>query len=74
MFYRYLITDVLGSYPLLSRGPLPSPVDGTAELRLLETTEDYSAALRAHLALEQRLRRRKPKRGVLEFRSRGPGA
>jgi len=70
-YYRYLATDAHGSYSLLSPEPLPIPQDGSAELRLLQATDDYLAAYRAHRALAERLRR-KPKSRVLAFRR--PGA
>jgi len=68
-YYRYLATDADGSYSLLSPEPLETPGDGSAELRLLETTDDYAAACEAHRALAERLRVKGP-RQVLPFKPR----
>jgi hypothetical protein len=65
-YYRYLATDAHGSYSLLSSEPLETPRDGSAELRLLEATDDYAAACKAHRALAERLRTRAAR--VLAFR------
>jgi hypothetical protein len=68
MYFRYLATDAGGSYALLSHAPLTPPESGEVDLRLLETTEDYAAAIKAHRDLEERLRQRRS-RGSLR---RGP--
>jgi len=73
MYYRYLATDASGSYALLSHEPLLAQSGADFELRLLEETEDYAAAYRAHKALEERLRV-KARRHFLQFGPRGPVA
>jgi hypothetical protein len=50
MYYRYLAVDRGGPYPILSLEPLKPPRDGSVCLELLEVSEDYHAARRAHLA------------------------
>ncbi len=71
MFFRYLVTDAGGSYALLSHTPLTPPEGDEIELRLLETTEDYAAAIKAHRELEERLRRPRVRATI---RPRGPAA
>ena len=54
-YYRYLVTDKTGSYAILSHGPAEPPQSDAIEVRLLEVTEDFAAAHKAHKALEERL-------------------
>jgi hypothetical protein len=56
MLFRYLAVDEAGAFPLLSYQQLePLAVEGV-RLILLEATDDWPAALRAHQQLEARLR------------------
>src|SRR5262245_45862371 len=56
MHYRYLAFDDAGPYALLSLRPLSRTrrTEGV-QLVLIEATEDWSAALQAHRALEMAL-------------------
>jgi hypothetical protein len=54
-FYRYLAFDDAGPYALLSRHRLTRSNTGAVTLVLLETTENWLAALEAHRELEAAL-------------------
>ncbi len=62
MLYRYLAVDEAGSFPLLSYQHLEPLVGDGVRLILLEATDDWPAALRAHQLLESQLREATPRR------------
>jgi hypothetical protein len=67
-YYRYVVSDAMGSYALLSLEPLESPGPDIVELRLIQVTECFEEAVEAHRALEERLG--KPRRSLPGLRSK----